>query len=92
MCSFEMFGELTSSHSERILRYLTQRFIFAEPSPLCYVQNLMSKALAEPITEAWIDLMLVFALNSLLSPLVVVFGDGLQFFFGFDDALLLRLS
>lgn len=81
MCSFEIFGELTSSHSERILRYLTQRFIFAEPNPLCYVQNLMSKALAEPITEAWIDLMLVFALNSLLSHLVVVLGMVCSFCF-----------
>ncbi|KAJ4395788.1 hypothetical protein N0V93_000002 [Gnomoniopsis smithogilvyi] len=40
----------------RVLRYLTQRFIFEEPKPSCYVQNIMSKALAEPVTEAWTDL------------------------------------
>ncbi|KAI7777518.1 hypothetical protein LA080_003467 [Diaporthe eres] len=40
----------------RVLRYLTQRFIFEEPGPSCYVQNVMSKTLAAPVAEAWIDL------------------------------------
>lgn len=44
-------------HQARVLRYLTQRFIFEEPSPFCYVQNIMSKALTMPVAEAWIDLM-----------------------------------
>lgn len=51
----------------------------------------MSKALAEPITEAWIDLMLVFALQPILSRLVFIFGLAYSCS-RFDDALLPRLN
>lgn len=44
-------------HQARVLRYLTQRFIFEEPSSSCYVQNVMSKTLAVPVAAAWIDFM-----------------------------------
>ncbi|KAI1506101.1 O-methyltransferase-domain-containing protein [Biscogniauxia marginata] len=57
--SLDELAKITAASPEllmRILRHLTQRFIFEEIAPLYYVQNAMSKALTDPVTDAWIGL------------------------------------